>query len=259
MILIVKEHIMAESSSLSRRTALAGLGAGSLGFVASRIATAGASVPAASLIDHPLTGLWLSHMALTAEGDQTAAVPAFFGADGTAVLVYPCAEASENGTQIRGLALGTWAAIDDHEAHFTAVQVCFGADGSYQGTRTYDGYPVVSDDGASFAVKNEFDLVTIRDAGNAIVASIAGGRRAMVGARMTPGNAGFAAFRVADGPENAPIDPVPAAPLDPNFPEGIAPLDPNDPRLMPTMDDPLESFGKPEGAPVQPGDLRNVP
>lgn len=191
---------MAATSSLSRRTALAGLGAGSLGLFASRVATAGASVPLSSLPDHPLTGLWLSHIALTAEGDQTAAVPAFFGADGSAMLVYPCVEAGQNGTQIRGLAIGTWAPIDHNAARFTAVEVCYGADGSYQGTRTYDGYPVVSDDGTSFTVKNEFDVLTVRDAGNAIVQSHLG-RRPMTGVRMAPGNPGFAPYILADSPE----------------------------------------------------------
>jgi hypothetical protein len=266
----IEEHTMSATRPLSRRTALAGLGAGSLGLFLNAAASAapaafetggsggGEPLPTAAAA-HPLTGLWLAHLALAGDDDQTAAAPAFFGADGTAVLVYPCAEAGEDGTQIRGLALGTWAPIDDHEARFTAVQVCFGADGSYQGTRTYDGYPVVSDEGASFAVKSEFDLLTVRDAGNAIVASIAGARRAMVGARMAPGNAGFAAFDVADSLENEPTDRQAAAPLDPNFPEGIAPLDANDPRLRPLEEEPPANFGNPEGAPVQPGDLRNVP
>jgi hypothetical protein len=191
---------MAETHALSRRTALAGLGAGSLGFFASRVATAGAPVPAATLSNHPLTGLWLSHVALSGEGDATAATPAFFGADGTAVLVYPCAEARENGTQIRGLALGTWAPIDEKEARFTVVQACFDADGTYQGTRTYDGYPVVDDDGASFSVKNEFDLLTVRDAGNEIVEASMGGRP-MRAFRMVPGNAGFVPYILETNPE----------------------------------------------------------
>jgi hypothetical protein len=196
------EHIMAPTHQLSRRTALAGLGAGSLGFLASHVATAAAPIPvsAAVLSDHPLAGLWLSHVALTADGDQTAAVPAFFRADGSVMLVYPCVEASENGSQIRGLAIGTWAPIDNHAARFTAVEVCYGVDGSYQGTRTYDGYPVVSDDGASFTVKNEFDVLTVRDAGNEIVQSHLG-RRPMTGFRMAPGNPGFAPYILADSPE----------------------------------------------------------
>jgi hypothetical protein len=234
---------MAQTPSLSRRSALAGLSAGSLGFFASRVATTAAPVSASSLTDHPLTGLWLSHVALNGDGDETAAAPAFFGADGTAILVYPCAEATEDGTQIRGLALGTWAPIDDREARFTAVQVCFGADGSYQGTRTYDGYPIVSDDGASFAVKGEFDRLTIRDARNAIVASLAGARRAMIGTRMTPGNAGFAAFRVADSPENAPEQETTSVPSE--VPE-VAPVHPGDPRLIPTPPEPKHPMGNPQ-------------
>jgi hypothetical protein len=237
---------MAQSRPLTRRTALAGLGAGSLGFFASQVASTGASAQASSTGDHPLTGLWLSHVALNGDYEETAAAPAFFGADGTAVLVYPCAEAGEDGTQIRGLALGTWAAIDDHEARFTAVQVCFGADGSYQGTRTYDGYPVVSDDGASFTVKSEFDLLTVRDAGNAIIESRAGGRLPMFGSRMTPGNAGFASYRVSDSPENDEVNRQVGAPLDPNFPEGIAPLDPDDPRLIPVPAGPKTPMSDPQ-------------
>jgi hypothetical protein len=243
----IEEHAMSATRPLSRRTALAGLGAGSLGFFASRVASAapvafdtggsggGDPLPATAAA-HPLTGLWLSHIALAGDDDATAAAPAFFGADGTAVLVYPCAEANEEGTQIRGLALGTWAPIDDHEARFTAVQVCFGADGSYQGTRTYDGYPVVSDDGASFLVKGEFDVLTVRDAGNAIVASISGARRAMFGNRMTPGNAGFAAFRVSDSPENEPAQE--RQEQEPGSLE-VAPVHPGDPRLIPVPEPPV--------------------
>lgn len=235
---------MSEPRSLSRRSALAGLGVGSLGFFARQVANAGESAgsqaEATSVRScHPLAGLWLSHIAISAEGDQTAAAPAFFGADGTAVLVYPCAEASENGIQIRGLALGTWAPIDDHEARFTAVQVCFGADGTYQGTRTYDGYPVVSDDGASFEVKGELDLMTVRDAGNAIIGSHAGARRSMFGSRMAPGNAGFTPYRTSLDPGDE-LDPgaqSAASDLEPAQAEGtleipeVAPVYPGDPRL----------------------------
>jgi hypothetical protein len=262
----LEEHTMAQSRPLTRRTALTGLGIGSLGLFFGAAASAappafetggsgGGKLLASAIDAHPLTGLWLAHLALAGDGDETAAAPAFFGADGTAVLVYPCAEANDEGTQIRGLALGTWAPIDDHEARFTAVQVCFGADGSYQGTRTYDGYPVVSEDGASFLVKGEFDVLTVRDAGNAIVASISGARRAMFGNRMTPGNAGFAAFRVSDSPENdvgaeeplpsGPMQGDPALPWDPhqseeapNIPE-VAPVRPDDPRLTPDPEPPL--------------------
>ena len=224
---------MSDTRAFSRRSALAGFGIGSLGLFASHITNATAldavSYSSTRILDeHPLTGLWLSHIALSAEGDQTAAAPAFFGADGTAVLVYPCAAASENGTQIRGLALGTWAPIDDTQARFTAVQVCFGADGSYQGTRTYDGYPVVSDDGASFTVKDEFDLVTVRDAGNAIIQSLSGGGRHMTGTRMTPGNVGFTPYQRSGSPEGA-ADDEGTGPL--NVPE-VAPVHPADPRLV---------------------------
>jgi hypothetical protein len=183
---------MSATYPLSRRTALAGFGLGSLGFIASHAAGLAAPVPESVLSGHPLTGLWLAQISLSPDGDTTA-VPAFFGADGSAVVIYPCVEAAEDGAQIRGMAIGTWAPIDDREARFTAVQTCFGADGTYHGTRTYDAYPVVSDDGMSFTVKGEFDLLTVRDAYNAITESRAGATgSAMHAVRMTPGNAGFA-------------------------------------------------------------------
>ena len=93
-----------------------------------------------------------------------------------------------------------WAPIDDREARFTVVQACFDADGTYQGTRTYDGYPVVSDDGVSFAVKTEFDLLTIRDASNEIVEGHMGGRP-MRAFRMAPGDPGFVSYVLETNPE----------------------------------------------------------
>jgi hypothetical protein len=213
---------MQDSRSLSRRTALAGLGAGSLGLL---FGSHAAGLPTASnretggntgsnLVNHPLTGLWLAHLALSPDNDATAAVPAFFGADGSAMLAYPCSEITLDSIQIRGVALGTWIPIDDHEAHFTAVQVCFGADGAYRGTRTYDAYPVVSGDGNSFTVRGESDLVTVRDASNTIAERRLGSLRLpMYGFRMTPGNPGF--------------------PTSPDWPE-VAPVHPGDQRLAPT-------------------------
>jgi hypothetical protein len=220
---------MQEPRSLSRRTALAGLGAGSLGLFFSTHAAAMPTAPNREIggiyggdsAAHPLTGLWLTHLAVSPDDDTTVAVPAFFGADGSALLAYPCSETVMDSIQFRGVAMGTWAPIDDHEAHFTAVQVCFGADGLYQGTRTYDAYPIVSGGGKSFTVRGESDLVTVRDASNTIVERRTGSLRLpMKGYRMSPGNAGFPTH--LDWPEVAPahpgdqrLSPTPAPPPEP--------------------------------------------
>lgn len=228
---------MPEPQSLSRRTALVSLGAGSLGLFLGASAQAGpptletgdsgGGAALAANDSHPLTGLWLAHLALSPEDDATVAAPAFFGADGSVMLAYPSSQAMLDGIQIRSVALGTWAPIDDYEAHFTAVQVCFGADGIYQGTRTYDAYPVVAANEMSFTVRGESDLVTVRDASNTIAERRIGALRLpMFGFRMTPGNAGF--------------------PTSLDWPE-VAPVHPGDPRLTPTPPpyppEPSDPFG----------------
>lgn len=203
---------MQESRSLSRRTALAGLSASSLGLFFGAHAAAlpnketGSApvIPARSPADHPLTGLWLSLVALPSNPDLVVAVPTIFAADGSAVMIYPCTEANETSVHVKGAAIGTWFPIDDRSARFTTVQVLSDMEGVYQGTYTFDGYPVVSDDGQSYAVNSEFDLSTVRDASHAIVRSIQGpSRNALHGFRMSPGNAGFP-FSI---PEVAPVHP----------------------------------------------------
>lgn len=220
---------MSEQRSVSRRIALAGLGAGSLGFLASRLdaASAGAQSTATSLAGHPLTGFWLTLMALPSHPDDVVAVPAIFGADGSAVLIFPCTEANDTGVDVKGAAIGTWAPIDDHYAHFTTVQALSGMDGRYHGTVTFDAYPRVNDDGETFDVQTQYDLFTVRDHVNAIVSSNAGpNRNPMRAFRMQPGHVGFPPalessepeLNSNDSPEVVPIS-VPIAEYDPRTPE----------------------------------------
>lgn len=199
---------MSDPRSLTRRSALAGLGAGSLGiFMGAQAAarpnaetggsgggslndTAGATT--ASFAGHPLSGLWLTLMALPSHPDDVVAVPAFFGADGSAVLIFPCTEANDTGVQVKGAAIGTWAPIDDRYAHFTTVQALSDMGGRYQGTLTFDGYPRVNDDNETFDVDSQYDLFTLRDAMNQIVSSRSGPHaNPMRAYRMHPGSPGF--------------------------------------------------------------------
>jgi hypothetical protein len=214
---------MPEQRSLSRRTALAGLGAGSLGFFASRLGVAGSDAQSAStaLAGHPLTGFWLTLMALPSHPDDVVAVPAIFGADGSAVLIFPCTEANDTGVQVKGAAIGTWTPIDDHYAHFTTVQTLSDMDGHYHGTVTFDAYPWVNDDGETFDVQTQYDLFTVRDNLNEIVSSNAGpNKNPMHAYRMHPGDAGFPtrAPSLASEPAQFPV---------------VAPVDPSDPRMAP--------------------------
>lgn len=222
---------MSTSRPLSRRTALAGIGAGSLGLFASRLASA--TSVSTSLADHPLSGFWLTLMALPSNPDDVVAVPAIFGADGSAVLIFPCTEANGNGVQVKGAAVGTWAPIDDRYAHFTTVQALSGMDGRYHGTVTLDGYPRVNDDNETFEVESRYDLFTVRDNLNKITSSNAGpNRNPMRAYRMHPGHPGFPPalefnepeLGSTDFPEAAPVEevvpmPAPIAEYDPRTPE----------------------------------------
>ena len=81
---------MSAEHSLTRRSALAGLGIGSLGLMFGASATA--APPAAeaggsggsilSTATHQLAGRWLSSLGLPSRPDVAVAVPTFFGAEG---------------------------------------------------------------------------------------------------------------------------------------------------------------------------------
>lgn len=234
---------MDEQHSLSRRAALAGLGAASLGLfmsvqagahapnretgssgsagelAASATSPSGAQAPLAS---HPLVGLWLTQLALPSHPDDVVTVPALFGADGSAVLIFPCTESGDAGVMLKGAAVGTWAPIDDRYAHFTAVHALSGIDGRYQGTATFDAYPRINDDNETFDVETQFDLFTTRDNLNEIVGSHPGPHRnPMRGYRMHPGKPGF-----PPALDDTEMDTL-------NSPE-VAPVHPGAPRLVPT-------------------------
>ncbi len=151
------------SRSVSRRTALAGLGAGGLGLA---LATRG---PGASAQDttasHPLVGAWL---ALTPQ-----AAPAIFGSDGTVVLGFPASQAGAQDVEFVGPALGTWEPTGERSGRFTVVQALSDATGAFSGTVTIDGgQPMVSEDGQTFIDDRSGVTVTVRDPANNVVAVI---------------------------------------------------------------------------------------
>lgn len=209
---------MATTHSLTRRSAIAGLGAGSLGLLFGASATAAppafetggsGSTEALSTASHRLAGRWLSTLGLPSRPDVAVTVPSFFGADGTVVMIFPGMEAEKRGIQVRGVALGDWEPTSFDTGHFTAVQVLANLEGSYIGTVTIDGYAKLDADGIGFSVRNEDHLFVVRDQMNAIVERLAASAtHPMRGFRMRVGNAGF--------PEQA--DPL-IRPNDPRSPD----------------------------------------
>ncbi len=154
--------------SLSRRAALAGLGASGLTLIGHRIA--GATGQAGGpLADHPLAGLWLAMSNPLLPDSPQVPTPSLFGVDGSVHLYFGVTQAGPNGVLFGTTAAGTWEADSDRRGRFTAVQVLSDSDGNFVGTVTINGFPEVSEDGQTFIEDFSRAIVVIRDATGAVV------------------------------------------------------------------------------------------
>jgi hypothetical protein len=179
-------------AALSRRTALAGLGAGALALAQTQ-RSAGAAQPM-STADHPLAGVWLAMANPTYPDNPQFPAPSVFAADGTVVLGFPPAEIGMDGTmQFVGSPIGVWEPYDEQTGHFTAVQAIADQTGMLVGSVTIDGHPRVGDDGTTFVDDSSLVTVTIRDADGAVVTVVPPGTpgRPVTAAKMRVGNPGF--------------------------------------------------------------------
>ena len=183
------------SHSVSRRTALAGLGAGSLGLALTAPAgQAGASQ--ASLTDHPLTGTWL----LSLDGGVA---PAVFAADGTVTLSWQvCGARSIGAVEYTTSGVGTWEGKGERGGYVNVLQVLADEMGAFLGTRSLHCYPEVSEDGRSFLEDGVQQRVVVRDASHTVTAilGVDGDSAPISGIRMSPGSPGF------PGPTGSPAE-----------------------------------------------------
>ncbi len=189
------------AASVSRRTALSGLGAGGLGLAIASTTrqTSAQDATTSTLATHPLTGTWLAMANPPRPEDPQVAVPSHFSADGSVLLMFPLSQAGPQGVQFCSAYVGTWVADGERRGHFTAVQVISDADGTFLGTTTVDGYPLVNEDGQTFIDDGSKVIITIRDPAGAIVQQFPGaGARPVTGTRMGDGRSGF-----PDGTPNA--------------------------------------------------------
>ncbi len=172
--------------SVTRRTALAGLGAGGLGLaLAATTRHAAAQDATAEMANHPLVGTWLAGTGPTdlavihwdADGDMTnnGSLPTP-GPDGTLIHGTPFA--------------GVWEPDGDRGIHITFTAVTFDATGAVTGTTTVDGYPVAGEDGQSFWDDGTRVVVTLRDA-TGTVTQVINGVPPVAGVRMAPGKPGY--------------------------------------------------------------------
>jgi hypothetical protein len=178
---------------VSRRTALAGMGAGGIGFTLG--ARSSRAAQATSTADHPLMGMWLAMANPARRGqDPQFPAPSLFAADGTVILGFVPAEIGMEGElQYTGSPMGVWEPYDEQTGHFTAVQVLADKTGKLIGTVTIDGHPKVSADGTSFIDDGSLVTVTIRDPAGSVIAVIppSTGGPPVTAIRMQVGLPGF--------------------------------------------------------------------
>ena len=147
--------------SLSRRTALAGLGATGLGLALGSSATA-QEASLSDLAGHPLTGTWA---ALTPGG----VVPQIHGADGSLIAAFPPNYVDPAlGLTFQGPALGRWEADGERTGHFTFIQALSDANGTYVGTAQLAAELEVGADGQTWSGTTSAHII-VRDAANNVV------------------------------------------------------------------------------------------
>ncbi len=147
--------------SLSRRTALAGLGATSLGLALGSSATA-QEASLSDLAGHPLTGTWA---ALTPGG----VVPQIHGADGSLIAAFPPNYVDPAlGLTFQGPALGRWEADGERTGHFTFIQALSDANGTYVGTAQLAAELEVGADGQTWSGTTSAHII-VRDAANNVL------------------------------------------------------------------------------------------
>jgi hypothetical protein len=176
-------------SHLNRRAALGGIGAAAaaLGLGHLDRATAQDATPT-PLATHPLAGTWL---AMTVGGLS----PSIFAPDGSVVLEWAVSYVDPAFPDLDVVfntpGIGTWEPLDERKAHFTVVAVLSDAKGTYLGTATVEGHPLVRPDGQTFNDLEPETRVTLRDAANQILSDQSDIVAGVTATRMSPNSVIF--------------------------------------------------------------------
>jgi hypothetical protein len=176
--------------SVSRRSAIAGIGAGGAAVALAAVANR-ASAQEGSLADHPLTGTWMTIAnSMLPDSPQVPHVAQFF-ADGTVLLLIPPGDIGPDGPMLQSASVGIWEAYDAQRGHFIVTQTHCDLNGNVVGMVTVEGYPLVNEDGQSFSDDGEMVTVTIRDPFGVVLDSFPGAGAPVRGNRLTFDNATF--------------------------------------------------------------------
>jgi hypothetical protein len=175
-------------TSLSRRTALAGLGATGLG-LALAATVRQASAQDADMATHPMVGTWLGGRAPNDLGVT------HFGPDGNMLLNYsPTVGVGPDGAlTYNDPNMGSWEPVSARGIRIFFTWRTYDAAGAFIGYGSVEGYPVASEDGMSFWDDGTQVVVTLRDA-NAVVTQVQGPGMTdagIGGVRLVPGKSGY--------------------------------------------------------------------
>ena len=141
------------------------------------------------MASHPIVGAWL----VRNPTDPPTASPASFTADGIMTIAWaPNYVDPQLGAVFQATAIGTWEPTGERSIRFTVVQALADGDGTYLGTFTLDGYPVVGEDGLCFLDDGTEAKATIRDADDNITMEAGGGARRRRRRRCTSPGSGWA-------------------------------------------------------------------
>jgi hypothetical protein len=173
-------------NAVTRRTALAGLGAGGLGLaLAATTRHASAQDAAAEMANHPLVGTWLNGANVNELG------LVHLAADGNSTFQGGSVATGPDGALISSSSfMGVWEPVSERGIHITFTWQNRDATGAVTSTVTVDGYPVANEDGMSFWDDGTQAVVTVRDPSGATTQVINTVPR-VAGVRVTPGKPGY--------------------------------------------------------------------
>lgn len=184
------------ATSVSRRTALAGLGAGGLGLAlaaTTRHAAAQDTAPG-SFAGHPNVGVWMIDSPI-------GRAIAVYSAEGSVIAALAATQAGPGGVTYSSTQIGTWEPTGERGTHLTVVQLLSDGAGAYAGSVTVDAFLEVSEDGQTW-MSGAGTTITIRDAADNVLQVVADSPPA-IGTRMGVGAPGF--------PEGTPAASTPTA------------------------------------------------
>jgi hypothetical protein len=173
-------------SSLSRRTALAGLGATGLGLaLAATVRQASAQDATTEMASHPLVGTWMGG------GSPNDVGLAHFAADGSFAVQGSVIATGPDGALIYSdPAMGVWEPVSARGAHLTFTWASRDATGAVTGYTTVDGYPVASEDGLSLVDDGTKVVITLLDPAGAVT-QVINTIPPVISVRVTPGKPGY--------------------------------------------------------------------